>query len=103
MSQKFLLNILIYLNQNHVELDAQPSAKCKNCYNRRGPTGIAVKVLDKKENIEKDMAILIAKAVLNKLNSGNMRECVRIARLAGNDVSDYFISTFLLLSNDVSG
>jgi hypothetical protein len=66
MSQKFLLNILIYLSQNRVELDAQPSAKCKNCYNRRGPTGIAVKVLDKKENIEKDMAILIAKSCIKQ-------------------------------------
>ena len=53
MSQKFLLNILIYLSQNRVELDAQPSAKCKNCYNRRGPTGIAVKVLDKKGEYRK--------------------------------------------------
>jgi hypothetical protein len=35
---------------------------------------------DKKENIEKDMAILIAKAVLNKLNSGNMRAYVRISQ-----------------------
>jgi holliday junction DNA helicase RuvB len=47
---------------------------------------ITVKLLDKEAGIEKDVATLIAEAVFNKLKSTNVRECVRIARLAGNDI-----------------
>jgi Holliday junction DNA helicase RuvB len=47
---------------------------------------ITVKLLDKEEGIERDIATLIAEAVFKKLESTNVRECLRIARLAGNDV-----------------
>jgi Holliday junction DNA helicase RuvB len=45
---------------------------------------IAVKVLNRDENTDRDTATYIARLVFDKL-SGNIRECVRIARLAGND------------------
>jgi Holliday junction DNA helicase RuvB len=48
---------------------------------------IAVKVLAREERLGKDLATLIAEAVFNKLKNTNIRECVRIARLAGNDIS----------------
>jgi Holliday junction DNA helicase RuvB len=48
---------------------------------------IAVRILDKEEDIGKDAATLIAEAVFNKLKGTNIRECVRIARLANNDLS----------------
>jgi hypothetical protein len=42
--------------------------------------------LNKEENIETDVAKIIAESVFNNLST-NIRECVRIARLVGNDVS----------------
>src|SRR5215203_4909566 len=46
---------------------------------------IVVNVLDREEGVDRDVALLIADGVYNKLNSTNIRECVRIARLAKND------------------
>ena len=46
---------------------------------------IVVNVLDREEGVDRDIAILIADGVFNRLKSSNIRECVRIARLAGND------------------
>ena len=46
---------------------------------------IVVNVLDREEGIDRDVALLIADGVFNGLKSSNIRECVRIARLAGND------------------
>ena len=46
---------------------------------------IVVNVLDREEGVDKDIALLIAEGVFNILKSTNIRECVRIARLAGND------------------
>jgi Holliday junction DNA helicase RuvB len=46
---------------------------------------IVVNVLDREEGIDRDIALLIADGVYNRLKSSNMRECVRIARLAKND------------------
>src|ERR687893_2118536 len=46
---------------------------------------IVVNVLDREEGIERDIALLIADGVFNRLKSSNIRECVRIARLAGHD------------------
>src|SRR5215207_1722303 len=46
---------------------------------------IVVSVLDREEGVERDIALLIADGVYNRLKSTNIRECVRIARLAKND------------------
>jgi Holliday junction DNA helicase RuvB len=46
---------------------------------------IVVNVLDREEGIDRDIALLIADGVYNRLKSSNIRECVRIARLAKND------------------
>ena len=45
---------------------------------------IVVNVLDR-EGIDREIALLIADGVYNRLKSTNIRECVRIARLAKND------------------
>ena len=45
---------------------------------------IVINVLDREEGVDRDIA-LIADGVFNRLKSSNIRECVRIARLAGND------------------
>ena len=42
-------------------------------------------VLDREEGVDRDIALLIADGVYNMLKSTNIRECVRIARLAKND------------------
>ena len=49
-------------------------------------TEIAVNVLNRDERIEKDAAKFIAKLVFDKLSS-NIRECIRIARLADNNIT----------------
>jgi MoxR-like ATPase len=46
---------------------------------------IVVNMLDREEGVDKDIALLIADGVFNRLKSSNIRECVRIARLARND------------------
>jgi Holliday junction DNA helicase RuvB len=46
---------------------------------------IVVNVLDREEGVDRDIALIIADGVFNKLKSSNIRECVRIARLAKND------------------
>jgi len=46
---------------------------------------IVINVLDREEGVDRDIALLIADGVFNRLKSSNIRECVRIARLAGND------------------
>lgn len=46
---------------------------------------IVINVLDREEGVDRDIALLIADSVFNRLKSSNIRECVRIARLAGND------------------
>jgi Cdc6-like AAA superfamily ATPase len=46
---------------------------------------IVVNVLDGEEDVDRDIALLIANRVYNRLKSSNIRECVRIARLAKND------------------
>jgi holliday junction DNA helicase RuvB len=48
---------------------------------------IAVEILERQEGIDREIAVVIAEAVFNKLKSTNVRECVRIARLAGNQIS----------------
>jgi MoxR-like ATPase len=57
---------------------------------------IVVNVLDREEGIDRDIAILIADSVFNRLKSANVRECVRIARLAKNDYAQVnkIIDTF---------
>jgi MoxR-like ATPase len=57
---------------------------------------IVVNVLDREEGIDRDIAILIADSVFNRLKSANVRECVRIARLAKNDYArvNKIIDTF---------
>ena len=46
---------------------------------------IVLNVLDREEGVDRDIALLIADGVYNRLKSSNIRECVRIARLAKND------------------
>ena len=46
---------------------------------------IVVNVLDREEGVDRDIALLIADVVYNTLKSSNIRECVRIARLARNN------------------
>jgi MoxR-like ATPase len=46
---------------------------------------IVVNILDREEGVDRDVALLIADGVYNRLKSSNIRECVRIARLAKND------------------
>jgi MoxR-like ATPase len=46
---------------------------------------IVVNVLDREEGVDRDIALLIADGVYNRLKSANIRECVRIARLAKSD------------------
>ena len=57
---------------------------------------IVVNVLDREEGIDRDVALIIADGVFNKLQSSNIRECVRIARLVKNDPSQVYriIDTF---------
>jgi MoxR-like ATPase len=54
-------------------------------YSEEEFTNIVVNVLDKEEGVDRDVALLIADGVYNRLKSSNIRECVRIARLAKND------------------
>jgi MoxR-like ATPase len=54
-------------------------------YSEEEFTNIVVNVLDKEEGVDRDVALLIADGVYNRLKSTNVRECVRIARLARND------------------
>ena len=46
---------------------------------------IVVNILDREEGIDRDIALLIADGVYDRLKSSNIRECIRIARLARND------------------
>jgi MoxR-like ATPase len=46
---------------------------------------IVVNILDREEGVDRDIALLIADGVFNRLESSNIRECVRIARLERND------------------
>jgi Holliday junction DNA helicase RuvB len=57
---------------------------------------IVVNILDREEGIDGDIALLIADGVYNRLKSTNIRECVRVARLARNDSSQVnrIIDTF---------
>jgi hypothetical protein len=41
--------------------------------------------LDREEGVDRKIALIIADAVFNRLKSSNIRECIRIARLAKND------------------
>jgi hypothetical protein len=56
---------------------------------------IVVNILDRK-GVDRDIALLIADEVYNRLKSSNIRECVRIARLAKNDTAQVnkIIDTF---------
>jgi MoxR-like ATPase len=54
-------------------------------YSEEEFTNIVVNVLDKEEGVDRDIALLIADGVYNRLKSSNIRECIRIARLAKND------------------
>jgi hypothetical protein len=52
--------------------------------------------LDREEGVDRDIGLLIAHAVYNRLKSSNIRECVRIARLVKNDFAQVnrIIDTF---------
>jgi Holliday junction DNA helicase RuvB len=55
-------------------------------YTREEFIEITITVLNRDENIEKDVGKVIAESVFDKSNA-NVRECIRIARLAGNDLT----------------
>jgi len=46
---------------------------------------IAVEILDREEGVDRDVAMIIADGVFNRLKSTNIRECVRLARLTRSD------------------
>jgi MoxR-like ATPase len=46
---------------------------------------IVVNILDREECIDRDIALLVSDGVFNRLKSSNIRECIRIARLARNE------------------
>jgi hypothetical protein len=52
--------------------------------------------LDREEGVDRDIALIIADSVFNRLKSSNIRECVRIARLAKNNPAQVnrIINTF---------
>jgi MoxR-like ATPase len=58
---------------------------------------IVVNVLDREEGVDRDIALLIADGVYNRLKSSNIRECIRIARLARNNSSrvNQLVDTFV--------
>jgi MoxR-like ATPase len=64
---------------------------------------IVVNVLDR-EGIDMDIAFLIADGVYNRLKSANIRECVRIARLAKNDSAQVnrIIDTFVKYGSEIT-
>jgi Holliday junction DNA helicase RuvB len=66
---------------------------------------IVVNVLDREESVDRDIAFLIADGVYNRLKSSNIRECVRIARLAKNDSAEVnkIVDTFAKYGNATTG
>jgi Holliday junction DNA helicase RuvB len=66
---------------------------------------IVVNVLDREEGVDRDIALLIADGVYNRLKSSNIRECVRIARLAKNDFAhvNRIVDTFAKYDGDGDG
>jgi Holliday junction DNA helicase RuvB len=57
---------------------------------------IVINVLDREEGVDRDVAIVIADSVFNRLKSSNIRECVRVARLAKNNPAEVnrIVNTF---------
>jgi Holliday junction DNA helicase RuvB len=57
---------------------------------------VVINVLDRDEGVDRDVALIIADSVFNRLQSPNIRECVRIARLAENDPAEVnrIVNTF---------
>src|SRR5437879_3404706 len=59
---------------------------------------IAVEILDREEGVDREVAMIIADAVFNRLKSTNIRECVRLARLTRSESNlaklDQIIETF---------
>src|SRR5215216_5090155 len=55
-----------------------------NPYTEEEFVEIVANVLDREEGVDRDIALLIADGVYNRLKSSNIRECVRIASLATN-------------------
>ena len=74
----------------------QSKRSITNRYTEEEFVEIVVNVLDREEGVDKDIALLIADGVYNRLKSSNIRECVRIARLARNDFAQVnrIIDTF---------
>ena len=65
---------------------------------------IVVNVLDKEEGVDRDIALLIADGVYNRSKSTNIRECVRIARLAKNDSAQVnrIVDTFVKYGSGIT-
>ncbi len=54
-------------------------------YTEQEFVNIAVEILDREEGVDRDVAMIIADAVFNRLKSTNIGECVRLARLTRSD------------------
>ena len=65
---------------------------------------IVVNILDREEGVDRDIALLIADGVYNRLKSTNIRECVRIARLAKNDSAQVnrIVDTFVKYGSGIT-
>ena len=65
---------------------------------------IVVNILDREEGVDRDIALLIADGVYNRLKSTNIRECVRIARLAKNDSAQVnrIVDTFIKYGSGIT-
>jgi Holliday junction DNA helicase RuvB len=84
-------NILPPLLTRFIEIHFSP-------YTEEEFVNIAVEILDREDGVDRDVALIIADGVFNRLKSTNIRECVRIARLkrSDNDLDrlDKVIETF---------
>ena len=65
---------------------------------------IVVNILDREEGVDRDIALLIADGVYNRSKSTNIRECVRIARLAKNDSAQVnrIVDTFVKYGSGIT-
>jgi hypothetical protein len=60
-------------------------------------------ILDREEGVDRDIALLIADGIYNRSKSTNVRECVRIARLAKNAAQvNRIIDTFAKYDNNMN-
>jgi hypothetical protein len=78
-----LLHVIVQISYYHHYL--QDLEIYISNYIRKEFVEIVVNILDREEGVDRDIALIIADGVYNRLKSSNTGECVRIARLARND------------------